>query len=72
MLSDSSSGYRSKPWQQGSEALGLIVKRTRPYTPRTNGKAERFIKTLINEWAKGKRLQISEERNLWLGYYLAI
>jgi transposase InsO family protein len=31
--------------------LGLKHRRTRPYTPRTNGKAERFIQTAINEWA---------------------
>ena len=40
VLSDNGSAYRSKPWRQACEALGLTAKRTRPYTPRTNGKAE--------------------------------
>jgi transposase InsO family protein len=37
--------------------LGLKHRRTRPYTPRTNGKAERFIKTAINEWAYARIFQ---------------
>ena len=72
VLSDNGSAYRSKPWRQACEALGLSAKRTRPYTPRTNGKAERFIKTLLNEWAYGMSFQSSAERNRWLSRYLAI
>jgi len=72
VLSDNGSAYHSKPWRQACEALGLTSKRTRPYTPRTNGKAERFIKTLLNEWAYGLSFQSSEERNRWLSRYLAI
>ena len=49
-----------------------MPKRTKPYTPRTNGKAERFIKTLLSEWAYGMSFQSSAERNRWLGRYLAI
>ena len=45
------SAYRSKPWREACSALGLIPKSTRPYSPQTNGKAERFIKTLLAEWA---------------------
>jgi hypothetical protein len=41
--------------------LGLNAKRTRPYTPRINGKTKRFIKTLLNEWACGLSFQSSEE-----------
>jgi hypothetical protein len=47
VLSDNSSAYRSRPWREACSALGLTPKRTRLYTPRTNGKAERFIKTLL-------------------------
>jgi transposase InsO family protein len=72
VLSDNGSAYRSKPWRLACEALGLSAKRTRPYTPRTNGKAERFIKTLVHEWAYGLSFQSSEERNRWLSRYLAI
>jgi len=49
VLSDSGSTYRSRPWREGRAAFGLTPRGTRPYTPRTNGKAERFIKTLMGE-----------------------
>jgi hypothetical protein len=38
-------------WRKAAQAMGLKVRKTRPYSPRTNGKAERFIKTLLEEWA---------------------
>jgi len=72
VLSDSGSTYRSKPWQEACSVLGLTPKRIRPYTPRTNGKAERFIKTLLAEWAYSMAFQTSEERKRWLPRYLAI
>ena len=72
VLSDNGSAYRSKPWREACSALGLTPKRTRPYTPRTNGKAERFIKTLLAEWAYSMAFQTSTERNHWLPRYLAI
>ena len=72
MLSHNSSTNRSRPWKQTYKALGLTPKRTRPYTPRTNGKAERFIKTLQAEWTYGMAFQTSEERNSWIPRYLAI
>ena len=43
-------------------AAGLKHKRTRPYTPRTNGKAERFIQTALREWAYARTYQNSQER----------
>ena len=52
--------------------LVLTPKRTRPYTPRTNGKAERFIKTLLVEWAYSMPFNTSVERNHWLLLYLEI
>jgi len=72
VLSDNGSAYRSRPWREACSALGLTPKRTRPYTPRTNGKAERFIKTLLAEWAYSMAFHTSEERNRWLPRYLAI
>ena len=66
VLSDNGSAYRSKPWREACIALSLTPKRTRPYTPRTNGKAERFIKTLLAEWAYSMPFQTSGERNRWL------
>ncbi len=46
--------------------------RTRTYTSRTNGKAERLIQTFCREWAYGMPFQNSEERNRWLPRYLSI
>jgi transposase InsO family protein len=51
ILTDNGSRYLSHAFREGCAALGLRHRRTRPYTPRTNGKAERFIQTLLREWA---------------------
>ena len=48
---DNGTAYRSHLWRQRCSELGLRHLRTRPYTPRTNGKAERFIQTLLRSWA---------------------
>ena len=66
------SAYRSKPWREACSELGLISKRTRPHSQQTNGKAERFFKTLLAEWAYSMAFQTSTERNRWLPRYLAI
>ncbi len=54
-------------------ALGIKHLRTRPYRPRTNGKAERFIRTLVDGWAYGAVYRSSTERNAalpgWLNFY---
>lgn len=50
VLSDNGSAYRSKQWRKACSAMGLKAKHTRAYWPQTNGKAERFIKTLQAEW----------------------
>ena len=50
-LSDNDSAYRAKPWGQACEGLALTAKRTRTYIQRSNGKAERVTKTLLNDWA---------------------
>ncbi len=50
-MTDNGSAYRSSRWRQACAAHQLRHLRTRPYTPRTNGKAERFIQTLLREWA---------------------
>jgi transposase InsO family protein len=72
VLSDNGSAYRSKPWREACIALSVTPKRTRPYTPGINGKAERFIQTLCREWAYGMPFQNSEERNRWLPCYQSI
>ena len=72
VFSDNGSAYRSGDWRKACQALGLKPIRTKPYTPQTNGKAERFIKTLLTEWAYVISYQTSEELNCWLPRYLGI
>ena len=73
LLTDNGSAYRSKEFRAMREAFGIKHSRTRPYRPRTNGKAERLIQTALREWAYGPTWQNSDERNqalrAWLHFY---
>ena len=73
LLTDNGSPYRSKEFKAMREAFGLKHSRTRPYRPRTNGKAERLIQTVLHEWAYGPTWHGSDERNqalaAWLHFY---
>jgi len=60
VLSDNGSAYRSHLWVQTCAELGITPKRTRPYRPQTNGKLERFHRTLAEGWAY-KKLYTSED-----------
>jgi transposase InsO family protein len=51
VMTDNGSIYRSHAWRTALRHAGLRHLTTRPYTPRTNGKVERFIQTLLREWA---------------------
>jgi len=51
ILTDNGTGYIARRFAHEIEHLKVVHKRTRPYRPRTNGKAERFIQTLLREWA---------------------
>lgn len=51
VLTDNGHAYRSHAWRDACAQLGIERRRTRPYTPRTNGKAEAFIGTALREWA---------------------
>ena len=51
VLTDNGSCYRSKLWAKTLTASGIKHRRTRPYRPQTNGKVERFNRTLLEEWA---------------------
>lgn len=62
VMTDNGSAYVSKPFRELCERLGLKHLRTRPYRPRTNGKAERFIQTLLREWAYKKAYKHSRWR----------
>ena len=67
VLTDNGSGYRSFVFAAAARAQRLVHRRTRPYTPRTNGKAERFIRTLLREWAYGPAFPNSAHRTAALG-----
>lgn len=73
VMTDNGSAYRSRVHQAACALLGIRHTRTRPHRPRTNGKAERFIKTLIDGWAYARIYTSSNERAqalpLWLNHY---
>ena len=71
VMTDNGSAYLSHAFAAALQALGARHLRTRPYTPRTNGKAERFIQTLLREWAYVRPYRSSLFRSLALGPYLA-
>ncbi len=62
VMTDNASSYRSTLHAFACRAMGLRHLRTRPYRPRTNGKAERFIRTLLGGWAYGAIYGSSRER----------
>ena len=62
VLTDNGSAYRAAMHAVACRQLGIRHIRTRPYRPQTNGKAERFIRTLINSWAYGAIYGSSQER----------
>ena len=62
VMTDNGSCYRSKAFRAACKRLGLRQIFTRPYTPRTNGKAERFIQTALREWAYARAYQNSDQR----------
>ena len=70
VMSDNGSGYVSRRFWAVCQALGLRHLRTRPYTPRTNGKAERFIQTLLREWAYVVAYPSSPIRRAQLRHFL--
>jgi len=62
LMTDNGGAYRSTVHAIACRALGLRHLRTRPYRPRTNGKAERFIRTMLGGWAYGATYRDSTER----------
>jgi transposase InsO family protein len=73
IMTDNGSGYRSKIHTAACAELGIRHLRTHPYRPRTNGKAERFIQTLLREWAYAAAYTDHRHRRrvlqTWLSYY---
>jgi transposase InsO family protein len=73
VITDNGSAYRSVVHAIACRALGIRHLRTRPYRPQTNGKAERFIRTLLGGWAYGAIYATSAQRNDalagWIDFY---
>ena len=73
VLSDNGSAYKSHTWRDACSNLGITHKRTRPYRPQTNGKIERFHRTLSDGWAYARRYDSETARRealpAWLHFY---
>ena len=73
VLTDNGGAYRSRPFRKACRFLNIASKRTRPYRPQTNGKAERFIQTLLRGWAYALAYPSSQYRSQalapWLHFY---
>lgn len=73
VMTDNGSCYRSFAFARACKRLGIRHIRTKPYTPQTNGKAERFIQTALREWAYATAFQTSDQRRdelpRWLHRY---
>jgi transposase InsO family protein len=63
VMTDNGSAYKSRMFAAAVDLQGVAHKRTRPYTPKTNGKAERFIQSSIREWAYATPFNTSAERH---------
>jgi transposase InsO family protein len=70
VMTDNGAAYRSTLHALACRALGIRHLRTRPYRPQTNGKAERFIRTMLGEWAYGAIYGTSSERTAALAGWL--
>jgi transposase InsO family protein len=70
VLTDNGPCYQSRPFRAACQKHGIVHIRTRPYTPRTNGKAERFIQTALREWAYAHAYPTSEHRRQHLPCWL--
>jgi transposase InsO family protein len=73
VMTDNGSPYLSIAFRQACQQLGIRHLRTKPYTPRTNGKAERFIQTALREWAYASAYRSSAQRSTalqrWMHHY---
>jgi len=73
LMTDNGNAYRSTIHALACKTLGIKHLRTRPYRPRTNGKAERFIRTMLGGWAYGAIYRTSDDRRRalagWLDFY---
>jgi len=70
VMTDNGSCYLSRDFDKACKKLALKHIRTKPYTPKTNGKAERFIQTSLREWAYARAYNTSDERTAELPRWL--
>jgi transposase InsO family protein len=70
VMTDNGSCYRSRAFARTCKKLGLKHIRTKPYTPKTNGKAERFIQTSLREWAYARAYDTSRQRAAELPFWM--
>jgi transposase InsO family protein len=70
VMTDNGSCYRSGAFRNACRRLGLKHLRTRPYTPKTNGKAERFVQTCLREWAYARAYLNSKQRAEELPFFI--
>ncbi len=70
IMTDNGSCYRSFAFRKACQRLGLKHIRTKPYTPRTNGKAERFVQTCLREWAYARAYSNSQQRAPELPFFM--
>jgi transposase InsO family protein len=73
VLTDNGACYKSHLWRDTLAHAGITHKRTRPYRPQTNGKVERFNRTLLDEWAYNQLYRTDADRRAalpkWLHHY---
>lgn len=69
VMTDNGSCYKAKRFARACKRLGIRHIRTKPYTPKTNGKAERFIQTALREWAYARAYPNSDERSRALPFW---
>jgi transposase InsO family protein len=70
VMTDNGSCYKAFAFRKICRRLGLRHIRTKPYTPKTNGKAERFIQTSLREWAYARAYQSSRQRAAELPFFM--
>jgi transposase InsO family protein len=70
VMTDNGPAFISRRYAKALRLLNIQHKRTRPYTPKTNGKAERFVQTSLREWAYAKAYETSDQRRSELGAFL--
>lgn len=70
VMTDNGSCYRSRAFNRLCKAMGIRHIYTKPYTPKTNGKAERFIQSSLREWAYAQAYNTSDQRKIELPYWV--